>query len=148
MSYFPKYRAWDGRRMVMVQSLCWNQGGSLWYGSGNQFGWAWVNPLYQGWTSDNPQPNLADICPIMVWTGHKDICGVDIYEDDVVSWCDGEEILAIQHCKEYARYGGLVCVQDDEETENDSFRWFGDRGMPDELKVIGNVHQNPELLNT
>ena len=143
-----KFRAWDGRRMVMVQTLAFNEGGSLWYGAGNQFGWAWINPECTSWTVDNPKPSEGDICPVMRWTGLRDKNGVEIWEGDVLSWCDGEETLDIQYVEEYARFGGLIVLQDGQEVENVAFRWFDDYGMPNRAEVIGNIYQNPELLKS
>lgn len=143
-----KLRVWTGKSMMMVQTVCFNERGALWYGAGAAFGWAWVNDAYEGWTKDDPKPSSLDVAPVMRWTGHKDIDGKDIYEGDIVSWCNGEATLVIQYCEEYARFGGLVVLQRDEEVENDSFQWFDDYGMPYKIKVIGNVHQTPELLKT
>ena len=78
-----KMRVWHNNQMQMVQTLCHNQGGAMWYAAGNAFGWAWINEEYDGWTADNPKPSPADVSPVMRWSGMKDNQGVDIYEGDI-----------------------------------------------------------------
>lgn len=142
-----KYRAWTGNEMVAVQSLCFNDKGCIWYGRAPHMGWAFVWPEAE-WTVDDPKPTDDLLKPVMQWTGFKDIDGKEIYEGDIVSWCGDEATLVIDYCEEYARFGGLICLQYGEEVENDAYQWFDDYGMPDKLKVIGNVYQTPELLKT
>lgn len=84
---------------------------------------------------------------ILQCVGLKDSKGIEIYEGDILSHCKGESILAVQYCEEYARFGGLIMLQHGEEVENDCFVWFDDYGMPDKCEVIGNIYDNPELLN-
>ncbi len=80
-----KYRAWNGKAMQLVHSLCWNRQGYLWYGEGNTFGWAYVYPDSDGWSAENVKPSENDIRPVMQWTGLKDRDGRDIYEGDIIA---------------------------------------------------------------
>lgn len=139
-----KFRAFDGRNMVIVQSLCWNQGGSLWYGAGNSFGWAWVNDEHDGWTEGNPKPGVLDICPVMRWTGLKDKNGVEIWEGDIVR---GELYGNL--------YWGAVEYEAPRFTAEDRVR-LAEAGntvyIPLDpyypVEVLGNVHEHGDLLKS
>lgn len=136
------YRAWDGRKMVDVQTLCWNAGGAIWYGAGNQMGWAWINPEYKAWTADNPKPGEGDIYPVMQWTGLKTKEGKDVWEGDIVK----------------ARENWLVSIHEDPRWHIGIVNYNGNAFQIDsesqryvtfeDCEVIGNVFQNTELLET
>lgn len=159
MSYDCPYkmRAWDGRKMVTVQSLCFNQGGALWYGQGNQFGWAWVNEKFDGWTNDNPKPSKADVCPVMRWTELKDKNGTEIWEGDIVRilyWSHThhgnigtENIGYIEYNKAYAIYYCVARCSDGSKGYIELYNRPGSaRTTEARFEIIGNIHQNPELL--
>lgn len=117
----PKYRAWDGKYMIydfFVSS------------HGNPYDYADV--VYD---TPNMETVEAPNFKIMQSTGLKDKNGVEIYQDDVVNMCWSDEIgeshwgkITIKnpfdYCIEEARY--LIHA--------------------DELEVIGNIYENPELL--
>lgn len=92
--------------------------------------------------------------PIMQFTGLKDKNGVDIYEGDILKYTlnNGE----IRFYKIWVENGGFVInqFQDDfYKEEKDIQFWSGLSDMQTAswvdlcLEVIGNIHQNPELLN-
>lgn len=84
---------------------------------------------------DLAHPDEEDHFVVMQWTGLKDKNDVEIYEDDIV------EIEGPAN-KTYTRV-----IKFEQGTFH--FGYVRD-GMCDyrDMKVIGNIHQNPELLNT
>lgn len=75
------------------------------------------------------------------YTGLKDKNGTDIYEDDVLEITDIEKGGE----SEYSFIGGFV-----DYVEEKSSYWVGYGLLSDHnknSKVIGNIHNNPELLN-
>ena len=75
---------------------------------------------------------------IMQYTGLKDKNGVEIYEGDILR--DGDFILLVKWCDIYASF----CL--------DSKGWlhkhyFNEATDPDQCEVIGNIYENPELVN-
>jgi len=136
------YRAWDGKKMVWVDSLCWNAMGAIWYGPGNQFGWAWINPSFTGWNIDNPKPTENDIYPVMQWTGLKDKNEKDIYEGDIVKflWKDSEN--SYEECVGQVFFKNGIFYFD-----NDYMFAANDCNfMQNSLEIVGNIFENPELL--
>lgn len=129
------YRAWDKTKMVRVDTLCWNAMGALWYGPGNQFGWAWVNPGFTGWDENNKKPSPEDIYPIMQWTGMRDKDGNDIYEGDVLF--DEWNVNMKQHQVVSFDFG-MWTVSDG--------TYFAQLDRFDQVKVVGNIFETPELL--
>jgi hypothetical protein len=74
---------------------------------------------------------------LMQYTGLKDNDGKEIYEGDVVTW---EDSLAEDY------YGGPI-VYPEEVVEFKGGSFYPVCMMPEtEFEVIGNIHENPELL--
>jgi uncharacterized phage protein (TIGR01671 family) len=76
---------------------------------------------------------------VMQYTGVEDMNGKDIYEGDIVTNHKGPTIYAFKVVCEEG-----VCGDKVSESRIDALRDLS----PDEyLEVIGNIYQNPELLN-
>ena len=75
--------------------------------------------------------------PIMQFTGLKDCNGTEIYEGDVVLFSDGE--FSFSGEVEFSEYGYVISIND---RDKESLFEFN----TPELKIIGNIHQNPEQI--
>lgn len=119
----PKFRAWDklNKRFVKISDFYLDTDGSI-----KEIGTELLD------FGNDPS---FDSVVLMQSTGLKDKNGVEIYQDDVVNMCWSDEIgeshwgkITIKnpfdYCIEEARY--LIHA--------------------DELEVIGNIYENPELL--
>ena len=126
-----KFRAWDGYKMIMPKdnayyqhyiSMCGNivqksSEGMDCFGGGDR--WARVEPL-----------------ELMQFTGLQDSEGVDIYEGDV--WLRDDFIALVEF--KYSQWTltkaeSSICFQ---------YPYFYSNAKTG--SVIGNIHQNPELL--
>ncbi len=134
-----KYRAWTGNEMVAVQSLCFNDKGCIWYGRAPHMGWAFVWPEAE-WTKDDPCPTDDLLKPVMQWTGKRDEKGVEIWESDIMSYQGENLVVTYDHF-------GFVLKRDKSVTYLDTLLQFQGGFGPNPV-VIGNIHQNPELLTT
>lgn len=79
---------------------------------------------------------------IMQYTGLKDKCGNEIYEGDIIRHSDEHEICtAIVKFEQYGYFLDWINVNAlDSQLKN--FQ------CSDELEIIGNIYENPELLDT
>lgn len=128
-----KFRAWDLRNDRMVQDpYVFNEITAGHYVK--EYGATYV--FYETW--QDVGDGIDRPCHIMQYTGLVDKNGKEIYESDVIRW-------------------RFVNTGEDEEYYEEEVKWyecgfFLDGGAPltvamDDCEVIGNVHQNPEILN-
>ena len=86
--------------------------------------------------------NIGQVVELMQFTGLKDSKGIEIYEGDIVKgYFKTEEVESWIY---------LILTEEEKRTGTKLFKIeipdFYQRPMPDDLEVIGNVYENPELL--
>lgn len=118
-----KFRCWNGKEMVSPDYI--NRDGSAFW-------------------KENSIPTMSK--EIMQYTGLKDRNGVEIYEGDVVKtvttdfcWQSKGKVQYLPNSCSYAINVGKSNPNSDE----DYYTFFHSQK---EVEVIGNIHQNPELL--
>ena len=113
-----KFRAWNKKDKVMVDVAAMNFGPSGF--------WSLIEDAYDA------ELQLADSYELMQYTGLKDKNGREIYEGDIVKNEYGK-VMEVNYDPRSAAFG----VGD---------YYFGTIGSGKTLEVIGNIFDNPELL--
>lgn len=137
MNRVIKFRAWDGKTMRYDLT-------GLEHGKGNEMSGVFLDGDFYG--------NI----PLMQFTGLHDNNGVEIYEGDVICFFDTDNQDAELLGK--INYSGFV-----EWSDCHLYRYYvrslisknnirasvaiGDLGDLENIRIIGNIYQNPELLN-
>ena len=142
-----KFRAWDGKYNEMIylensglQYFDFEGGYSLGF-TVDGYKDFWAHERYESTTKQ------ASEFPIMQYTGLKDKNGVEIYDGDVVEfranytskpcgYMKAEVVIGIYKLELHAENGEVY----DAEEETDEFPYA-------HCEVIGNIYENPELLN-
>ena len=130
-----KFRAWDKTSNQMIlfdeswlceeySSICW--GSSGFPGIGNL-------PNSYGPLGEDIKNYI-----LMQYTGLKDNNGKEIYEGDVLSF-RGQDILKVCWDKHHACWLGEYITNTSTMRDLFAFEW-------DKAEVIGNVYENPELV--
>ncbi|QIA85201.1 hypothetical protein E2I17_02740 [Lactiplantibacillus plantarum] len=140
MATMIKFRAWNGYRKIMADYVSAIQNGDT-QGTPSS-----VNVIVDGknetWDIKN------DDVELLQFTGLKDVNGKEIYEGDIVkAWSDVSELTMVPSINEivsedlFGRPGMFLkpagphliepCLHD---------------SWSNQFEVIGNVHENPELL--
>jgi len=79
---------------------------------------------------------IEEFEPLMQFTGLKDKNDIDIFEDDLITAFDGVFQIVFRDGAFYAKRGSIM------------FRISRTFVAQEEIIIIGNIHQNPELLKT
>ena len=139
-----KFRAWDnGMEMMVYQGddeiyICFD--GEKWklldyYGTHWETDEHGMNEIEQPWEVENIE--------IMQWTGLKDKNGVEIYEGDFLMAGDAY-LGVIKYHSTRAQFIGKNIGETFQEDEYDTL--YTKNGRFNSAKVIGNIYENPELL--
>ncbi len=134
-----KFRAWNGERMLMGLSLVkllniFEWGDTATTDTDNVEGTGW------------DESQRAETLMWLQFTGRKDKNGKEIYESDILAWLDwnyNTDKNSIEEALEnpdhhYRLHKGTV------EWVNGGYDF---EKSPEYCKVIGNIYENPELLN-
>jgi uncharacterized phage protein (TIGR01671 family) len=129
-----KFRAWDTPNKVMcdVGSINYLAGGINVDGPGHYIG--------NGWASCNEGfKNPIDVI-LMQYTGLKDAYGQEIYEGDIVKgYCHyPNKVFEVRYLASKSNCGFVATDSPDRDRLIRS--WYED------ITVIGNIYENPELL--
>jgi uncharacterized phage protein (TIGR01671 family) len=130
-----KFRAWTGERMINRTLFDRN-----WYSKDDKCVMV-------------ATPRDARTLKVMQFTGLKDKNGIEIYEGDIVVVNESHKLLGADFGKNkrVVQWRGLgACLDMLHVDYLNSERKVGltfDNGSVDSIEVIGNIHENPELLN-
>lgn len=130
-----KFRAWDTERNAMAQVN---------YLGLNDYELGMEDEECKCWNAPYPY-----VCKLMQYTGLKDKNGKEICEGDIIETCDNKKQLVIWHNNGFKlKFTYSRTYQGEPYTET-TYLELGDtssRRWGDE--VIGNIYENPELLES
>jgi hypothetical protein len=121
-----KFRAWDFQKKEWASRYCDEIIGGL------------ELPIHDYFKSNGKEITRWDF---QQYTGAKDHMQKDIYEGDVLEDEDGH-IFVMQFDKKCLRFG----MRDLKTMQFENFYYFPEDYSSDDVKVIGSIHTNPELL--
>lgn len=126
-----KFRAWDSKKKIMIQSVGFTD---------NDCGRAWQREVYM--IDDLTNFNSYDWRP-MQFTGLLDKNGKEIFEGDIVRLCYPEKIWVNAVVEWIEAACGFRLVHATIKGLRYSGAYLTNQPI---MEVIGNIHENPELL--
>ena len=121
-----KFRAWDKKNKAMFYPQELIQ----------------LDRVYAGYFDDSGCPKTDENIILMQYTGLKDKNGREIYEGDIVKYkglLGRKKIGIVKYIEEEALFAII-------ENYTKDTLWSFDLSCADDLEVIGNIYENPELL--
>ena len=126
----PKFRAWDKVKEIFTNYQIVD--GMLYF----------MDKHTGVWIRDDKEKRFI----LMQSTGLQDKNGIEIFEGDIVRWKDLEsfddfkidEVLKVEYSNEFLKWVAI----DKNGLQDDLYDFSDNR----ELEVIGNIYENPELL--
>ena len=104
--------------------------------------------LYYAYCENDDYEYRLDPSDLMQFTGLKDRNGKEIYEGDIIKYhyfyfADGSEIekehvCSVKYDDSFANFDAM---------DKEGFAHFLGNASDDGIEVIGNIYENPELLN-
>lgn len=144
-----KFRAWDKKTKVMIPFtnmwIC-DEYSSLSFDGPDGSEYVGIDALPGGWHDDSP---IESFYEIMQYTGLKDKNGQEIYEGDIVRLKDEIHEIVFGKLGYDGRHNGLTGFgfKDSLDGEGeDTYLELNYYDDPKSLEVIGNVYENPALL--
>ena len=130
-----RFRYWDtwDKKMVSFTLADIANGFDCGYGMGSF-------PDTKGYPGGSDDEEKLEDLTIEQWTGLTDKKGKDIYEGDIIRW-DEKHTGGVEAVQWFNQDGAWSCKGRD---KDDCGSWLG--GNEHICEVIGNVHENPELL--
>jgi len=87
-------------------------------------------------------PNVNKKYEVTQYIGLKDNRGVDIYDEDIIEFYDGD--ILVKGEVEWLQEGCSFVVRVSNETEQHYLEMYGDKNF--NCNVIGNIYENRDLL--
>ncbi len=91
--------------------------------------------------SDYGDDEISEECEIMQFTGLKDKEGNEIYEGDIIEFADHLHKAVVVYDKKFAAYLFESNNLEKKNNPDTAMHWH------DDLKIIGNIYENPELID-
>lgn len=142
MVYQKDFNKWIDGNMMHVEFISEDDQGAVFEEADFVTQLVWIENEDEEFSMDNPplystEPDVT----LLQYTGLKDELGRDIYEGDVVVYTDGYDGFAAVVEQDYWQW----YLKGIDPIDNFDFADYTDGNQAD-LKVIGNIFENPELL--